>query len=149
MTELLQQFNDAGVRYLVVGGQAMRLAGMPRSTMDWDFFIPPRDEKNIALINQVLAEQLDMPVVSLGPGGENFLQTYQTRFGVLQFHLGLPGVPRFDEAEKTSVDRKAQDGTVVKCLSGPLLLAAKRAADRPQDQADIEFLLELQRLGKL
>ena len=29
------------------------------------------------------------------------------------------------------------------------LLAAKRAANRPQDQADIEFLTELQRLGKL
>ena len=36
-----------------------------------------------------------------------------------------------------------------KCLSGANLLAAKRAADRPQDQADIEYLMELQRLGKL
>jgi len=37
----------------------------------------------------------------------------------------------------------------VKCLSGVHLLAAKQAANRPQDQADIEFLKELQRLGKL
>ncbi len=29
------------------------------------------------------------------------------------------------------------------------LLAAKRAANRPQDQPDIEFLTELQRLGRL
>ena len=29
------------------------------------------------------------------------------------------------------------------------LLAAKRAANRPQDQADIEFLTELERLGRL
>jgi hypothetical protein len=29
------------------------------------------------------------------------------------------------------------------------LLAAKRAADRPQDQADIAFLEELKRLGKI
>ena len=149
MTELLQQFNDAGVRYLVVGGQAMRLAGMPRYSMDWDFFIPPRDEKNFALLNQILENELDMPLIPLGPAGENFLQTYQTRYGILQFHLGLPGVPRFDSAEAATVIRKTPDAVSVKCLSGPHLLAAKRAADRPQDQADIEFLLELQRLGKL
>jgi len=29
------------------------------------------------------------------------------------------------------------------------LLAAKQAANRPQDQIDIEFLLELQRAGRL
>src|SRR5258706_518143 len=52
MNELLQQFNAAGIRYLLVGGQAMRLAGMPRYTMDWDFFIPPRDENNFAVLNR-------------------------------------------------------------------------------------------------
>ena len=36
-----------------------------------------------------------------------------------------------------------------KCLSGFHLLAAKRAANRPQDQADIAFLEELKRLGNL
>ena len=85
----------------------------------------------------------------LGPVGENFIQTYQTRWGVVQFHLGLPGVPRFDEAERAGVTRKMEQGTPVKCLSGIHLLAAKQAANRPQDQADIEFLKELQRLGKL
>ena len=69
--------------------------------------------------------------------------------GVLQFHLGLPGIPSFDEAERTGVTRKTEQGTPAKCLSGTHLLAAKRAANRPQDQADIEFLSELQRLGKL
>ena len=91
MNELFRTFNAASVRYLLIGGQAMRLAGMPRFSMD----------------------------------------------------------PRFDEAEKTAVSRKNEHGTEVKCLSGPHLLAAKKSANRPQDQLDIEFLLELQRLGKL
>ena len=43
MNELILALNAAGVRYLLIGGQAMRLAGMPRYSMDWDFFIPPRD----------------------------------------------------------------------------------------------------------
>ena len=149
MNELLRAFNAADIRYLLIGGQAMRLAGMPRYSMDWDFFIPPRDEQNFSKLNQILEAELDMPLVPLGTRGENFIQTYQTRWGVLQFHLGLPGVARFDEAEKKAVTRNTEQGTPVKNLSGVHLLAAKRAANRPQDQADIEFLEELQRLGRL
>ncbi len=148
MRDLLAALNAAGVRYLLVGGQAMRLYGMPRFSMDWDFFIPPRDEENLKRLNEILEEELDLPIVPLGARGENFIQTYQTRWGVLQFHLGLPGVPRFDEAEKRLTVRNSEDGTPVKCLSGLDLLAAKRAAGRPQDQPDIVFLEELQRFGK-
>jgi hypothetical protein len=96
-----------------------------------------------------LKDELNVPVVPLGSRGENFIQTYQTRWGVLQFHLGLPGVPCFEEAEKAAVTRETETGTPVKCLSGIHLLAAKRAADRPQDQADIAFLEELKRLGNI
>ena len=149
MDELLKKLNEARVRYLLAGGQAMRLAGMPRFSMDWDLFIPPRDQENFARVNALLADELDLPLVPLGPGGENFIQTYQTRWGVAQFHLGLPGVPKFDDAERQAVIRQNEFGTPVPCLSGPHLLAAKLAANRPQDQADIEFLTELQRLGKL
>jgi len=149
MNELIAQLNAAGVRYLLIGGQAMRLAGMPRFSMDWDFFIPPRDKENFSRLNNLLEKELDAPLVPLGPAGENFIQTYQTRWGVLQFHLGLPGVPRFDDAERAAIIRNLEQGAPVKCLSGAHLLAAKQAANRPQDQADIEFLKELQRLGKL
>jgi hypothetical protein len=97
MDELIVSLNSAGIRYLVAGGQAMRLVGMPRFSMDWDLFIPPRDQDNFGRINEVLEDELDVPLIPLGSHGENFVQTYQTRWGVLQFHLGLPGVPRFDE----------------------------------------------------
>ncbi len=149
MDELLRMFNQAGVRYVLVGGQAMRLCGMPRFSMDWDFFIPARDAENLTKLNELLADELDLPLVPLGPQGENFIQTYQTRWGVVQFHLGLPGVPPFDEVERQAVQRSNESGTPVRCMSGPHLLVAKRAANRPEDQADIEFLIELQRLGKL
>ncbi len=149
MDELFQELNGSGVRYLLIGGQAMRLLGMPRFSMDWDFFIPPRDEANFERLNRLLDEDLDAPLVPLGTRGENFLQTYQTRWGILQFHLGVPGVPKFDEAEKACVTHKTENGTPVKCLSGVHLLAAKEASQRPQDLPDIQFLRELQRLGKL
>jgi hypothetical protein len=149
MNELILALNAGDIRYLLVGGQAMRLTGMPRFSMDWDFFIPPRDGNNFAKLNEILKEEIDLPLVELGARGENFIQTYQTRWGILQFHLGVAGVPKFDEAEKSAVIRKSEHGIPVKCLSGTHLLSAKRAANRPQDQADIVFLEELQRLGKI
>ena len=63
--------------------------------------------------------------------------------------MRLSGMPSVDDAERLAVIRQTESGTPIPCLSGPHLLAAKRAANRPQDQADIEFLTELERLGKL
>lgn len=42
MDSLITAMNQAGVRYLVIGGQAVRLHGLPRFSMDWDFLPPPR-----------------------------------------------------------------------------------------------------------
>jgi hypothetical protein len=36
MEKLLKRLNDAGVRYVVISGQAMLQQGMPRFTLDWD-----------------------------------------------------------------------------------------------------------------
>jgi len=132
MNDLFESFTAAGGRYLLIGGQAMRLAGMPRFSMDGDFLIPSGDAENFAKLNKILDQEFDVPLIPLGPGGENFIQTYQTRWGVLQFHLGIPGVPRFEEVEQVGVIRKTEHGASVKCLSGPHMLAAKRAADPPR-----------------
>ena len=44
---LIQRLNKAGARYLLIGGQAMRLEGMPRFSMDWDLYIPRRGTRRI------------------------------------------------------------------------------------------------------
>lgn len=149
MDELLQRFNAANVRYLLIGGQAMRLLGMPRFSMDWDFFLPARDEENFRKINNLLEDELDLRLEQLGRWGENFIQTYQTRWGILQFHLIVPGVPNFDKSEATGTILHTENGTPVPCLRGFDLLSSKEASNRPQDQADIEFLRELQKVGKI
>jgi hypothetical protein len=138
--EVISLFNLNGVRYLLIGGQAMRLEGMPRFSMDWDVFIPPTDQGNIDLVNRLLEDDLGMPLLPRGPRGENFVQTYQTSGGILQFHLGGLSLPRFEEAEVRAVSRVNESGTPFRCLCTADLLASKRAANRPEDQADIAFL---------
>lgn len=140
MNSVFKALSDAGVRYLLIGGQAMRLNGMPRFSMDWDVFISPKDEVNFDRINQTLGDKLDLPVLPLGDQGENFLQTYQLDEGILQFHLAIPGVGKFDEAYERKEMLKDSDGSPIPCLSAKDLLAAKQAANRPEDQLDIEFL---------
>jgi len=149
MDEVIRRFSAQGVRYLLIGGQAVRLEGFPRFSMDWDFFIPGRDQANLDRLNAALADDLDMPVAPLGPKGENLVQTYQTRWGIAQFHLGGPGLPPFDEAEKRAVVHHTEDGVPVKCLSGKDLLAAKERVGRAQDAQDIEFLRKKAELGLL
>lgn len=149
MDEVLSLFSQHGVHYVVIGGQAMRLAGHPRFSMDWDIYIPPRDTDNIRKISDLLGDELDCPLLPLGERGENFVQTYQTRWGILQFHLGGPGLPTFAEAEKHAVRCRTEEGTDVPCLSGPELLASKKAANRPEDQADILFLEKKKDAGLL
>ena len=121
---------------------------MPRMTIDWDLFIPPRDLENFRILNAALDEERDIEVVPLGPNGEHFIQTFQTQWAILQFHLGVPGVPSYEEAERLAVE--VTDGDVkIKRLCGAHLLAAKEKADRPKDQDDLLFLRMLKTDGKL
>jgi hypothetical protein len=140
MDKVIDRLEAAQARYVLIGGQAIRLEGMPRFSMDWDLYIPPRDTANIARINAALADELDVPLEPLGPKGENFVQTYQTPAGILQFHLGGPGLPPFDVAEREAVTHVTENGTRVRCMSAAQLLQTKRASNRPQDADDIRFL---------
>ena len=69
MDELIRLFNKHRVRYLLIGGQAVRLEGMPRFSMDWDFYIPPKDLDNIQKINRLLEGELDLPLSAPGRAG--------------------------------------------------------------------------------
>ena len=142
MKELIDQFNESKVRYLLIGGQAMRLAGMPRFSMDWDFFVPPNDLANFEKLYDILGDELREEIIPLAPNGEGFIQTFQTLRGILQLHLLLPGIKSFEQAEKKGLILKGQDEASIRCISVEDLLSAKQAANRPQDQQDIEFLLE-------
>lgn len=140
MDQVIKLFNDNNVKYLVIGGQAIRLMGMPRYSMDWDFYIPGKDIENINKINSLLANVLDMELVPLGDKGQNFIQTFQTIYGIIQFHLAPVAIPIFDEAAEKSIDIISETGIKVKCLSPEDLYKCKKQVHRPQDEPDILFL---------
>ena len=65
--DLCRRFNEAGARYLVVGGFAIRAAGYDRRTMDIDFIIDTSPE-NEARVFKALESLPDQAVKELDPG---------------------------------------------------------------------------------
>jgi len=143
MEPLIQAMEKAHVRYLLIGGQAMRLHGMPRFPMDWDIYLPRNDAQNSERLNTALAPFIEEPVTPLGPREAGVVQTFQIPYGLIQFHLLVPGLSGFDEMEAETEELADEHGNLLKCLPADHLLETKLAANRPQDQADIAFLQEL------
>ena len=140
METILKKLNSAAVRYVVIGGQAMQQEGMPRFTLDWDLFVPPRDPANFDRINSALDDELDGELEPLDPQtGEGFVQTFQTSGGIIQFHLSPPGLDRFDLVEQRAVCHDYH-GIPVKYLCLDDLLKSKLAVARDKDADDILFL---------
>lgn len=129
MTDAIRALVSARVRFVVIGGHAIRYAGLPRMTSDWDLFVPPHDLENFSKINKALEDEPDIVVAPLGPHGENFVQTFQTQWSVIQFHLVLAGIRTFEEAEAAAVEVE-DAGLKLKRLSGAHLLANKLKANR-------------------
>lgn len=148
MNDAIRALVREKARFIVIGGHAVRFAGFSRSTQDWDLFVPPHDLQNFERINRALEDERNVIVLPLGPNGENFVQTFQTQWTVVQFHLIVAGVPSFEEAEREAIV-VSEAGVTFKRLSGRQLLANKERANRPQDQADILYLKELRAQGRL
>ncbi len=140
--ELLSIFNGHHVKYLVVGGYAVGFHAQPRATKDLDLFIQP-DPGNGAAVYAALAE-FGAPLEGLAP--DDFVERgsfFRMGHAPLMIEL-LPEIKGidFDRAwgrrVETTVDPKT--GLSAFFISRDDLLAAKLAAGRPQDLADVEAI---------
>ncbi len=140
--ELLSILNAERVKYLVVGGYAVSLYAQPRATKDLDILIKP-DKANAAALFRALVK-FGAPLEGLTP--DDFMERGSF------FRMGTPPVMvdilseiagiDFDQAWRRrateTVDRKT--GLKAAFISADDLVAAKAAAGRAQDIADVEAL---------
>lgn len=137
--DLLAEFNDQGVEYLVVGAHALAAHGHVRATKDLDIWVRP-DVVNAKRVLKALAEfgapLHDLTEVDLANPGTVFqMGLPPLRIDVI---TAIDGVS-FDEAWPARlITRFADEPTAV--LSREHLIRNKRAAGRAQDLADIEWL---------
>ena len=136
---IFHALHQAGVRYLLVGGQAAILHGVPRNTYDVDILV--EDSKgNLRRLRKAL-EKIDSEEATLLPE-DAFSGRQAMMFGDeprLDIFLKLPGVRAFHLARRDARRFRVQ-GIMVSALSLEDLMAAKRRSRAFKDQADLEAL---------
>lgn len=130
---VLRRFRDLGIRYLVIGGQAMRAYGIDRPTLDLDLWVA-RDLANAQAMEQFLARVQNRPPLER-------LQQPNFKFTVgdparpdVDILTSVAGDPSFDEAyERRQVLRL--DGCDLDVVAPTDLVGIKDAA-AAKDEAD-------------
>jgi hypothetical protein len=140
--DLLTEFRNAEVRFLVIGAHAMAVHGFPRATQDLDLWLDPT-QPNATRAIEALA-RFGAPIDALGVT----MQDLGTPGVVVQ--LGLPpnridlrtaisGVEDFESAWRGRSEHLIR-GLAVPFLDRARLRANKRASGRLKDLADLETL---------
>ncbi|MBV9212074.1 MAG: hypothetical protein JOZ25_00305 [Actinobacteria bacterium] len=140
---LARALNEAGARYLVIGGFAVIVHQYVRATEDTDLLIPAA-AVNVEPLRAGLGS-LDARVRRTGePPTDSELADaphlrLETSAGVVD--LLREGHPPLDfrSGQKERLDVEL-DGVEIPIAGLPLLTALKRLANRPQDRVDLEEL---------
>jgi len=139
--DLLLEFADAKVEFVVVGAFAVAYHGVPRATGDLDVFVKPSPENAQRVFDGLV--RFGAPIASAGVTPEDF-----SKPGIV-YQIGQP--PRridllteisgvsFDEAW-TSRLGVPFEGRVVHFIGRDELVRNKKAAGRPKDLADVSRL---------
>lgn len=150
---IIRALHDSGLRFVIVGGLAMRMHGSANLTQDVDVLYP-HDQEGIRLL--VLALQPFHPKLRGAPDdlpfkwdaiafGHTFNFTLSTSLGAVDVLAHVPGVPDFDGVWQRSVEMDAY-GMKVRVASIDDLIEMKKASGRPRD---LGHLAELEALKLL
>lgn len=138
---LCGKLNDAGARYLILGGFAMRAAGYDRRTMDIDVLVDVSGD-NEARVIEALSQLPDGAARELHPG--DIAQYVVIRVAdeiVVDLMQSASGLDY--EAAKTSVVHHRVGSVDIPFASPSLLLRMKAGSVREKDRADAAFLRRL------
>ena len=138
LSALCRELNQRGAKYVVVGGWAIILAGLPRVTTDVDLMVAV-DAENEAKVFAALSTLPDNAVRELQPGE---LQKYNViRVGdeILVDLIRSAGGIDYTEAAKDVVVYEV-DGVPIPFASPRLLWRMKAVTHRAKDAADLVFL---------
>jgi len=141
--QLLQSLVDHKAKFVIIGAYALPAQGYSRSTLDIDIFYEPNKEN----IKRIVEAVRECGYLGLEDLTEEQLKKKKTLFRQyvldLDIHPFVAGVT-FDEVWKTR-KKAVIEGVKVYVPSLDALIAMKRAAGRPKDLADLEYLEEIKR----
>jgi predicted nucleotidyltransferase len=137
--ELLEEFDREKVEVVLVGGYAVAFHGRPRATKDIDLVLES-SEANLRRAAQAL-QRFGAPanvvaaILRMTSAEVVYMGRPPLRVDFLQTIDGIAAGSLFGRA----IDAKL-DGVPIRVIALDDLIANKRAAGRPQDLLDVEFL---------
>lgn len=155
ITPLLRRLAEAGVDFLVIGGVAVFLQGYPRFTKDLDI-VYATNAANLERLGDLLVAlgarlrgiEEEVPFVADARTlRRTSILTLETEIGSIDLLVDPAGADRY-EAMRERADLVELDGVAFRIVSLDDLLAMKRAAGRPQDVADVDALLTVNRVRR-
>ncbi len=154
--DLFRELDNSGVRYLLVGGLAMSLHGVPRTTMDVDIVIAMDDENVDAFISAASCLELSpiMPIPLADLKDKDKRESWFKDKNMIVFALRSPdpSAPTIDVLVApiidldTALDRAKRiniEGITIRLASIEDMIELKKEAGRLQDISDIEILEKL------
>jgi len=150
---IFKKFNEEGIRYLVVGGVAMNLHGVPRVTYDIDILIDLEDA-NISALMGLMKEWGFKPKVPVNvmdfadrEKRDEWIATKNMKaFNLVNAKWALSEIDIIIDApiEYSKAHQRARKITVqgvpIPVISIDDLIKMKKAAGRELDKADIQYL---------
>lgn len=137
LVELIRALERAGVQYVLFGGQAVNLHGIPRFTENIDLFVSP-DAENVDRLRRALAAVWNDPEIEKireeDLGGDYAVVRYGTPDG---FAVDL--VSRIGDAfayDAIEFEPMAVGSVVARVATPRMLYRMKKDTVRPIDQAD-------------
>ena len=154
LTDIFRAFDDAEVRYLVVGGVAVVLHGYPRFTADLDLVVELTASNASAAIAalQTLGYRPRAPVRAEDFADQDIRASWREDKGLTVFSLWSPSYPGtevdlfveepfdFGAAWSRRLDALLNDGTTVHVVGIDDLRVLKANVGRPKDVDDIAQL---------
>jgi hypothetical protein len=153
---LLKTLSDEAVRFVLIGGVALRMHGSPRVTNDTDICYDPAPE-NLERLTRALRSVAARRIADLFPEGVEVDVTpeylareeifaFMTTYGQLDLVASPLGTDGFEELESRS-DEVDIAGTTVRIASLDALRDMKTARDWPVDRADLEVISQMEQGG--
>ncbi|MCK4527300.1 nucleotidyl transferase AbiEii/AbiGii toxin family protein [candidate division WOR-3 bacterium] len=159
--DIIRAFNHEGVKYLVVGGVAVNLYGIPRMTVDLDIAADLSIE-NLKKILKVMKKRRLKPHIPVSP--EDLLDSEKRKewiekrnmfvfsfenpdrpFEILDIILEYP-IP-FEKMYARKVILEAE-GIEIPLISRDDLIEMKKNSGRKQDLSDVEILKRIAKIEK-
>ena len=138
LVELCRELNASGAKYVVIGGFAIRFAGLPRTTGDIVLVVDAAPENEL-LVFEALETLPDQAVLQLDPGDVAKFNVVRVADEILVDLMRSACGIDYAEAAKDIVIHEV-DGVPIPFASPRLLWRMKRPTHRAKDAGDLVFL---------